>query len=379
MLEMTLRRRNVDRDLVRKLHATSVKDFAIALRDDDYEIVQFSGHGSEAGIYLEKDTIDGGGIVNASHVAALLREALPDLRAAIFVSCFSNAFAKELLDVASYTITLDGTTDDDVAIEFISAFYDCYFQFNSIENAFRNACVSIDALGKGDLIKPLLYRRAKEKNKKGVELQVLFDRREDSVYIDLSEAEDDITSLDIPQNQFLSLLSRKIRVHKWVFKIPREKALLQIGRYFGEFSWKDPSDVIVCHKIMKISPAVDDKVYELWTDMIVAYNDLACQRYRILLQPASPENENLLKRALDEHYRCHQKFFETTASSAVLRSTVADQFRASKAFIASNLSQADVMLGRGDLQMTLASIEASLSSMHDLVDSLTGFITKVTK
>ena len=127
---------------------------------------------------------------------------------------------------------------------------------------------------------------------------------------------------------------------------------------------------------MKICPDVDDNVYELWTDMIVAYNDLACQRYRILAQPASPENENLLKRALSEHYRCYQRFFEASTNSALLRSTVTDQFRASKAFIASNLSQADVMIGRGDLQMALSSIEASLSSMHDLVDSLTEFITK---
>ena len=189
MLDMILKQRNVNRELVRKLHATSVKDFTTALREDEYEIVQFSGHGSEEGIYLEKEQIDGGGIVSASHIAALLSEALPDLKAAIFVSCFSNAFASDLLDIAAFTITLDGTTDDEAAIEFMSAFYDCYFQFNSIENAFRNACLSIDALGKGDLIKPLLYRRAKEKNKNGVELQVLFDRREDSVYIDLSEAE----------------------------------------------------------------------------------------------------------------------------------------------------------------------------------------------
>lgn len=207
-------------------------------------------------------------------------------------------------------------------------------------------------------------------------MQVFFDRREDSVYIDLSNAEKDIATLDIPQNQFLALLSRKIRVHKWVFKIPRERALLQIGRYVGEFSWSTPSDVIVCHRIMKISSEVDENVYALWTDMIVAYNDLACQRYRILPQPAAPENEPLLKRALDEHYRCHKRFFETPMTCSLLRSTVIDQFRASKAFIASNLSQADVMIGRGDLQMALSLIEASLSSMHDLVDSLTEFMTK---
>ncbi len=65
-LDLILERRNIHKSLVHKRHATSVKDFARALRDEDYEIVQFSGHGSNEGIYLEKDQLDGGRLVGAS-------------------------------------------------------------------------------------------------------------------------------------------------------------------------------------------------------------------------------------------------------------------------------------------------------------------------
>ena len=374
-LDQILKRRNIDRSLVDKYHATSVKDFVKALRLDDYEIIQFSGHGSDDGIYLENDQIDGGKIVDAGRIAALLQEALPDLKATILVSCFSNSFINEIVNAAVHTITMDGSANDDAAIEFVTAFYDSYFEFNSVENAFRNACVSIDAIGKGQDIKPLLYRRAKEKSKQGIQIQAFFDRREDSVYIDLTEAEKDIASLDISYDAFLVLLTRKIRIHKWVFKVPRERALLSIGRYFGEFSWKDPSDVIVCHKIMRVASDVPDSLYDLWAKIVVTYNDLACQRYRIMPNPASAENDGLLKKALDEHYRCYQTFIEVGQYAKLLRSSITDQFRASKALISSNLSQADVMLGRGDLPMLLTCLEVSLSSIHDLVDSLTAVVT----
>ena len=53
VIDKIIERFDIDPRRITRLHATSVNDFVAELQKGDFEIIQFSGHGSGQGIYLE--------------------------------------------------------------------------------------------------------------------------------------------------------------------------------------------------------------------------------------------------------------------------------------------------------------------------------------
>jgi hypothetical protein len=373
-LDRVMERNRLSDSHLRRLHATTVQDFAQALRSNDYDIVQFSGHGSPDGIYLEKEHGEGATLVSASHVTQLVSAALPSLRLAVLVSCYSSDAAATLLRMAPFLITMDGPAEDAAAIHFVESFYDEFFRSGAIERAHLIALNELRALGKADAFRSVLQRRAKGSGRPL--LQATVGQRADSLLIDLGECETDIAALGISRSDFLSLLSRKIRLHEWVFRYPRENAILTIGPYLGVFSWESAEDVVRCHRILRLRATVDAQRAEAWASLLVSYNDLASERYRAVPQPAAPENERLLRQALKRVNDSIKRHFDDASLVALYSTMAPDHFRASATNARAQATAADYKLTDGDLQGAVMHLELSISAIHELVTALTGCVAE---
>jgi hypothetical protein len=198
---------NIDSKSITRLHAASIGDFLAELSKDDFEIVQFSGHGSTSGIYLEAEQIDAGEEVSSKRLASLLKGVSSKLKVAIFVSCFSSDSIPDLAGVAPYLITICGPADDIAAIEFVRRFYESFFQHNSVEIAFETAVRLVGVILEQKNIHALLTRRAKELGEERFLLQA-FPTGGDSILVDLTDVEKYIIQLNVTIEEFLYTLTR---------------------------------------------------------------------------------------------------------------------------------------------------------------------------
>jgi len=355
---------------IQRLHAVSVMDVISALQKNSFDIVQFSGHGSSKGIYLEDELYDEGTEVSAKRMASILKSAHPKLKAAIFVSCFSASSVSELVDAAPYLITVSGPADDDASIEFMRRFYHAYFRSNSVEVAFETAVRLVGAILERQGVHPVLSRRAKVKGVDRFLIQA-FPVSGDSLLVDLTEAEKDFKKITLNQDEFLSLLTRKVRGHQWVFDIPRERVILPIGSYFGIFSWQDSNDVVYCSRILQVKDDTDESTCRVWVKFAMRYNDLFSERYRSVTNPSDPLNSRLIELALEAFSTFYKDFFEDEKASEVLRSCLGKHYKTSSAIIESNLSLSLSKYHQGDAKAVILYLESTLSAIHDLVDLLT--------
>lgn len=370
-----IQRLNLESNIFHRLHATTIEDFAHVLRENNYDIVQFSGHGSNEGIVLEDNRKDGGTLLSAKQVADILRTSAPNIKATLFISCFSASSIPDLIESSPYLITISESADDDLSIEFISEFYDSYFRSGSIQTAFKEAQLYVSLINRDSNLTAVLSRRAIEKGASQVLFQV-FPSGKDSILIDLTEAESDIENLDISKEDFLSLLSRKIRIHKWVFDSPRERAILSIGPFFGLFSWKNASDVVNCHKILQVKSEVDEKTCEVWASLIVSYNDHFAEKYRSAPPYSSALESSWIKKAIDDQRITFNAFFEKKETSEVLKNIAPEQYKVTKSLLVANLDMCDRKFHDGDYKSTVLYLESTLSAIHDMVDALTAKLAK---
>jgi hypothetical protein len=375
-VDQALQKAGFDPTLIRRMHAVSVDDLAEAVQDGGFEVVQFSGHGSEEGIFLENRQLAAPELVDASRLAAILRSASPGLRVLLLLSCFSSSTLGELASSAPFIITVSGSASDAACLEFVSIFYQSYLKSSSITGAFQSACNMVEYLGYGKKLDPVLSRRATIDGR-DVALCAMAMGNE-GLLVDLSQVEDQIARLDVPRERFLSLLSRKIRIHRWIFDQPSERTLLSLGPYFGEFSWQSIDDPIVCRRILRVKTETDERTCETWASLLVGYNDVSAKRYRRAPNPASPELEPSLKSALESLYRLFEGYLVEPKEAAILRRVTPEQFKLAKSLVQANLRQADVALSREELPQVVSYVEAALTALHDLVDALTEALTEPT-
>lgn len=371
-VERVLKDLHVDSSLVYRMHATTIDDLSRVLIEREYEIVQFSGHGNENGFLFEgRSLVDNSMLVSAKEIAYLLHETSPHLKVAIFMSCFSADSISELVTAAPFVVTVTGSADDYAAIDFIAQFYDAYLRTGLVEKAFNIAQNFIALIKKASGLNVILSRRAIVNRENQVLYQAFPSGKDDSILIDLTEAETDIKSLNVSRDTFLGVLSRKIRVHKWIFSSPRQRVVLPLGSYFGLFSWEDANDVVVCHRILRIKPDIDESTCEAWASLIVAYNNHYMDQHRTQQETHS----SLLKKSLDEYLKTYDVYFNTGNKAALLRNVIPEQFKLTKAAIFSNLEMAERKFHQDDLHSTIIYLETALSAIHDLLDQLTQILT----
>lgn len=348
-----------------------MSDFTRALTQDRYDVVQFSGHGDSNGIYLEDPDVACSRIVGLAEAAEMIKAALPNLRLAICVSCFSADSIDALGEVAPFVITIKGEADDKDAISFLDLFYRTLLQTGSIERSYDSAA-GYFRLRATDGFSPVLSRRSPGKHRSFVRAVL---PGLDSVFIDFGEAESDAISLGLSREEFTKLLTRKIRLHQPAFTYERENALIPLGSYFGLFSWTARPDVITCHKIMKLRADVDEDTCLAWMRFLVIYNDRRSERYRGVDQPADPNNAEFLKEAASRLGRNLEEFLNGN-EGRMLRKVAPQEFKLCRANAFANFETAEAALQSGDFEAAVIKLELTLSSVHDFIAALMVVLTE---
>jgi hypothetical protein len=220
---------------------------------------------------------------------------------------------------------------------------------------------------------PVLSRRA---TTSAGELLVVVSAPEsssDTVLVDTTQAEADICELGISRDEFLAVLCRKIRVHRWVFTGSSEGSVLSVGPYFGVFAWTQAvDDLVTLRRVLRLREEVTESEANVLAGLVVTYNDLRARKYRQAPQSAILERE--LKRVIDDHYGCLKEI--KGEWSDTLRSAVPEEFKATAPMIEAHLRQADSALNRGETGYAVRYVETSLTTIHDLVDALLKRLTE---
>lgn len=351
-------------------HATTLQDLARAMANRPYDVLHFSGHGDSGGIYLDSIEGDSGTDVTTKQLASLVRSTQTSLGAIVLMSCYSADSALALLSEAPYVVSVSGPADDDAAIDFVGNFYEQYLRSNSIESAFDFACAFV-----GDRLKVILGRKPRGTTI-GKTVAVAPIRGHDPIYVEFEEAIESISRLQIPLDDFLGTLLRKIWVHVWVFEGERENAILPIGPYFGLFSWKNAKDVVHCRRVYKPKAGLSDAVCETIALMIVSYNDVYVSKYRLSSKPASEQNPQHFKHGLHLIHRIMDRFYKNAERFSVLEQILPETIRMLRANCWANLSKADEKFADGELAAAVIFAESALSAIHDAIDALVAAISE---
>ena len=273
------------------------------------------------------------------------------------MSCYSASSISNLIDVTPYLIAVSGVANDEAAIDFVKTFYEASADEGSVESAFFVAHALTE-----DKLNAVLVRSALEKDRAKQLIRVYrIHGIRDPIYVDTTEAEGSLNMLQIPRDEFLSTLTRKIRIHIWIFDHPRERALLSIGKYFGFFSWKNAKDVIVCHQVLKLKRKVPTDHCIVWSDLIVSYNDLYMNPYRLTDKPAS--NTRMIEGALSV-FHARFNFYFKDGARAILEDIDPEQFKTTQGICWANLRMADEKVAKKiSGQTDLAYLETVLSAI----------------
>jgi hypothetical protein len=349
---------------VDRKHATTLDDLARALASRQYDVVHFSGHGNSTGFYLDSETGDAGAFVKAIHLANILHSTQRSLSAILLISCYSSDAAKEFLTAAPYVISINGSADDAAAIDFVGHFYEQYFRTSSIERAFSFANAYVD-----DRLDAILGSSSKS-TPPTPRIAVYPSRSRDPIYVDLSQAQPTIDQLDISSDRFLAILTRKLRVHQWIFYGERENAVLPIGGYFARFSWTNAKEVINCHWVYKPRADLDASICELISDLIVIYNDVYVSSYRTNPKPVARQDPRDFRYGLARLHGLMDEFLKNESRYQVLESIDSTVARMLRATCHSNLSMADMKIAENDLPSAVIYAETALSAVHDAIESL---------
>lgn len=126
--------------------AATIDDVARALLEEDYYIVQFSGHGTGQGLAFENE-LGEVQLVPQGALAAFLSKYSPSLKCVILNACYSNVQGELLSDCVPRAIAMEGAISDDAATEFTRGFYDAVGAGRDIDFAYREGCDRIKLKG----------------------------------------------------------------------------------------------------------------------------------------------------------------------------------------------------------------------------------------
>jgi hypothetical protein len=369
-IEEVLKTRGLPDFIIKRIHAATLFDVGSALREQDYELVLFSGHGAKEGLYLEDE--GGNAVTSWDLLSKTLKNYAPSLCALIINACYSTSARAAFQASAPFLILMNGAANDEAAIAFSRHFLEEFYRSGAVDQSFRHATWAISALQFGEDIEPVLIRR--QPSGQSV-IQAIIDRRQDSIFIDLTEAESSISRLSMSRHSFLALLTRKIRVHSWIFRVERDRTIIPIGNLFGMFSWSNAKDVVTCHQIFQLRKDISIEECVGWTRLMVDYNDLRSARYRDIDNPTALENKALLSDMLKSIRACDQLTLCASDVEPAARRLAPHQFVITLSTVRTHCEMAKRALECDDLSGVLRALDYATSSIHDLVNALTGAVT----
>lgn len=155
---------NKDRiKIVTKL-AVRLNDLQLYLNEERPNIVHFSGHGNEQGIFLENDS-GRSQLVKTSALAAFFKILNNDIKCVVLNSCFSSKHAPVIAEDIDCTIGMSIAINDETAIKFSTGFYSAIASGNSIKNAFEQGIARIKLESISEDYVPKLFYSNKDPSK----------------------------------------------------------------------------------------------------------------------------------------------------------------------------------------------------------------------
>jgi len=140
-------------------HAITIHDLRRALLEEDYRIVQFSGHGTGKGLAFE-DEQGRVRLVPPLALAELLAAYSPPIECVILNACYSNVQGQIVSSGVPFTIGMDGPVSDAGATEFTRGFYDAIGAGKDVEFAYQEGCRTIRLMGLPDGTVPMLFTKS---------------------------------------------------------------------------------------------------------------------------------------------------------------------------------------------------------------------------
>lgn len=354
-------RAGVEEDQVRRFHATTVRDLADLLCAAPYELVQFSGHGKSGRFLLEGENGEGYELT-AERLLALLQATDHQPATLLLMCCYSAESRHILAEAAKTMVTLSGDADDEACITFVNHFYALYLRDGDSPIA---AAIASEVLH--DQLHVIVSRRveihAEELNAFRVQ-----DKHGRGLFCDIRPIEGQIGRLG-DRERFLTILGRKLRLHRPLFSIEREAAVIPIGKYLGVFSWSGPDDVMVCHAVRQWRPDLTMHQVESFSGLLVRYNDTTVSPYRVATVPVPAGVNQKLAQGIDDLRELYAAV-KTGGLCDPIRDIDPEAFAVASGVLNAAIDRAETLLAKARYPQTISQLELGLSSTHDLVDAL---------
>ena len=142
---------------IETLNAATIDDLRRALLRKDFDVVHFSGHGTQTGLVFE-DAVGSLIVPRSSALAELLQRR--KVRVALLNACYSLSVGKIAAIGMDFTVATTGPISDPGAVEFTRGFYDALGAGNDVPDAYAEGMSA--AKLKGNDIDAVLLRRGEE-------------------------------------------------------------------------------------------------------------------------------------------------------------------------------------------------------------------------
>lgn len=361
--------RGVPRLQIERQHASDIDDIHVMLNSGGFDVIHFSGHGSSKGIYLDKRCLAAGHEeVSAEQLRNLIALANKPPTLVVLMACYSNKHLPILRSVAPFVITAVGRVSDDACLAFAHGFYERLLAGYGYTRAFDHAKTFLQSRAiPSDAFQ--IHRATLMDTNRGRIIQSIPGPTEDAILINVDRVIGSLDAVGLSEEEFCHLLARRLRVHAWVFRVPRERCIIPIGQLlFGEFSWRDSHKVVACTKLIRLKADGPSEYWCVWERLLVSYNDLASSPYRALPKPADPENKAILARAVEEFNRHVQKCI-----IPAMELTERLGYRPAiphLGFVIAYSENAVEKLAQEELASVVHLLEAALTNYHLAVDAL---------
>ena len=154
-------------------------------------------------------------------------------------------------------------------------------------------------------------------------------------------------------------------MHAWLFRYPRENAILPIAStLIGNFSWSITDSRIYCNRLLQVKPTTDLTLWSVWTRLLFTCNEMYAEEYRQLVEPFGSAAFRVLDKAIK---RFRKSYTEMKPGIEKLIELGIRDVGYSYAIAESYLLRAEVAHMNGELQLEAAYLESVLSSLHDML------------
>lgn len=137
--------------------SVTVENLIQAFSQIQPEIVHFSGHGSEMGIYIVTDQNEAL-LMPTNALKRLFNQYKDIVQIVVFSACYSEAQAKVISELGIYVAGMNNAVSDDAAVTFSTGFYLGLGEKQPVERAFDSALIALETKFPSESNLPVLWK-----------------------------------------------------------------------------------------------------------------------------------------------------------------------------------------------------------------------------